>query len=247
MVQTNREKADTLAHNIANACRARPDETDIQRNCTNIITETTRQTYPIPPPLLLKLHITPTDIKNTILHSHNHKAPGPDDIPNVVLKNLPRKTITQLTYIINAIILLQHFPIQWRNAIVVPILKPGKNPNNPDSYRPVSLVNSLSKVTERLLMFKMSRLGLCNKIPKEQFGFRAGHSTTMAVAKVVQDALNNTNNKQNTVLLALDMSKAFDTVWHQGLLYKLLTYQDFLLPMIALLNYYLKDRSIRVK
>ncbi len=64
-----------------------------------------------------------------------------DGIDNRILKNLPKKAIVKLLYIINAILKLQHFPQLWKCAEVVPILKSGKNPERLDSYRPISLLS----------------------------------------------------------------------------------------------------------
>ncbi|KAK2575625.1 hypothetical protein KPH14_011888 [Odynerus spinipes] len=75
---------------------------------------------------------TSAELKQMIKYLLSHKAPG-DQIQNIVLKDLSRKTIAQLMYIINAIIKLQYFPQSWKIAKVIPILKPGKPSSKPSS------------------------------------------------------------------------------------------------------------------
>ncbi|KAJ8865632.1 hypothetical protein PR048_033152 [Dryococelus australis] len=79
-------------------------------------------------------------------------APGEDSIPNAVLIHLPQKAIIYLTCIINSIIINSYFPTCWKNAIIVPIPKPGKPTDKPSSYRPIALLPSLSKILEKIIL-----------------------------------------------------------------------------------------------
>ena len=246
-VQTNKQKADTLAVHLAEICTPDPNITQEQVNIQTTAEALMAQKYPIPPTVLPRILVKPKELRKIIQNLPNNKAPGEDSIPNILLKNLPRKTFIQLSYITNAIIQLQHFPAKWKNAVVIPILKPSKNPKNPDSYRPISLLNSMSKVVEKAISNKISSLDLLQRIPKEQFGFRADHSTTLAVARVVQTSLNKINQGQNTILLSLDIKRAFDKVWLKGLIYKLYTYHNFPLFLISLISSYISERTLQVR
>ena len=245
--QNNSEKANFLAANLANNSSGAPNTTQEQNNITDAVNKFLSRKYPIPPPQLRKLALSPRDIKNIINKLPNNKAPGKDGLPNILIKNIPKKCLVQITHITNAIILLQHFPTQWKNAIVVPILKPSKDPLNPNSYRPISLLNSLSKVVERALLRRLNTLGLQDKIPAEQFGFRPGHSTTLLAAKIVQDAVDKFNVGQTTFLAALDIERAFDSVWHNGLTYKLIYHHELPPYIITLIHSYIARRSFQVK
>ncbi|GJQ80272.1 hypothetical protein Trydic_g15285 [Trypoxylus dichotomus] len=77
------------------------------------------------------------------------KAPGPDTIQNIVLKNLPKKMIVQLTYVVNAIM---HYPQQWKTATVILVPKPNKDPSQSFSYRPILLLSTLSKIAEKIIL-----------------------------------------------------------------------------------------------
>jgi hypothetical protein len=86
--------------------------------------------------------------------------------------------IQYLTQIFNAVMLTGHFSAQWKVAQIILILKPGKPPNDPRSYRPISLLPILSKVFEKLLLNRLIPFIVHrNLIPNHQFGFRQRHST----------------------------------------------------------------------
>ncbi|KDR24442.1 hypothetical protein L798_06509, partial [Zootermopsis nevadensis] len=82
-------------------------------------------------------------------------APGPNGISNRVLRHLPRRAITFLTKVFNAVLRRQHFPSAWKHARVVSILKPGKDPTLPSSYRPISLLDTVGKLCEKILLTRV--------------------------------------------------------------------------------------------
>lgn len=92
--------------------------------------------------------------------------------------------------IFNAILRIEYFPKQWKNARISMILKPGKPEQDPSSYRPISLLPSLSKVFERQYISRLLEYMDANKtIPLHQFGFRSGHSTVEQLHRVVNNIL----------------------------------------------------------
>lgn len=244
---TNPDKSEAFATYLESIYTESPHTLPNHAEITNTANKFVSQIYPIPPHILQTLRVSPQEIRNTLKTFPNNKAPGPDGIPYRLLKNLPRKAIVQLMKIINAIFELQHFPPQFKQAIVIFINKPGKNPSLPSSYRPISLLNTLSKVVEKLFLTRFRKY--CNErklIPDEQFGFRPGHDTNLLAAKIVNDIFDAYNLKMNTTLLLLDMEKAFDSVWHAGLLYKLAVLHNIPLYFVSLLNSYLSKRTFQV-
>jgi hypothetical protein len=106
------------------------------------------------------------------------KSPGFDLITYEVERHLPRKTLVLLTYILNAIFYLSHFPLQSKFSIIVVIPKPGKPPDSSTSYRPISLFPFFSKVLEKLILKRLTLIIFNSRIiPNTQFGFRNFHST----------------------------------------------------------------------
>lgn len=87
---------------------------------------------------------SPAEVEHCTSKLPKKKSPGFDLITYEVAKHLPRKTL--LTYIFNAILHLSYFPLQWKFSIIVLIPKPGKPPDSPTSYRPISLLPFFSKV-----------------------------------------------------------------------------------------------------
>jgi hypothetical protein len=93
-------------------------------------------------PLPMVLPASPTssgEVLSIVKKLKNSKSPDYDHINNKTVKNLPPKTIILLTYIFNAIFQLFYFPNSWKSALIIPILKPGKQPDIPESYRTVVL------------------------------------------------------------------------------------------------------------
>jgi hypothetical protein len=115
------------------------------------------------------------------------KAPGPDNIPNKALKLLPDKVVVALTTIINASLRLCHFPSRWKKANVIFIPKPGKDPKFPQNHRPISLLSSIGKVLEKVILTRLVRATNENRVlPDEQFGFRPQHSTSDQLIHVIE-------------------------------------------------------------
>ena len=190
---------------------------------------------------------TPKEVNNIIRKTNNKKAPGEDKINNRILKELPRKAKMQLFYILNACLKLQYFPTQWKNGIVLPFIKPSKDPKFASNYRPISLLPTMSKVLEKLILIRLQKFQKANNsIIDEQYGFRASHSTHLQLANITNKITQNFNLNKVTAVLSLDIEKAFDTVWHSGLVYKLI--QHNLPPyLISLCISYLQNRTFQVK
>ncbi|GBN90814.1 putative RNA-directed DNA polymerase from transposon X-element [Araneus ventricosus] len=111
-----------------------------------------------------------------------NKASGLDLISNRMLKNLPLKCILYITFILNLMMEKCYFPQCWKTAVVVPIPKTDQDLNLPQNYRPISLLSSLSKVYESVLLKRLNQLlNNNNIIISEQFGFRENLSTSYCV------------------------------------------------------------------
>ena len=116
------------------------------------------------------------------------------------------------------------FPTAWKEAIIIPILKKGKNPMEKTSYRPISLLSCLGKTLERIINKRlMWHLETNNLITKEQTAFRKNRNTEDQLIYLAQSIENAFQEKKKTIATFLDLSKAFDKVWKKGLLLKLLT------------------------
>jgi len=116
------------------------------------------------------------------------KAPGPNGIPNRALKYLTQRAVSLLTQIFNAVLRALHFPQERKYARVISILKPGKDPALPSSYLPISLLDAMGKLFEKILLARIlhvvSERGLMRD---EQFGFRPRHSTSLQLTASLKE------------------------------------------------------------
>lgn len=174
------------------------------------------------------------------------KSPGFDLITARILKELPKKGVQYLTQIFNAILRTGYYPLLWKVAQIILIPKPGKPVEEVKSYRPISLLSVMSKVFEKLLLDRLQPI-LVEKqlIPNHQFGFRQQHATTEQIHRVCNSINKALEEKQYCSAAFLDVSQAFDKVWHTGLLYKIRK----VLPLnyFLILKSYLSDRHFLVK
>ena len=151
------------------------------------------------------------------------KAPGNDKITYQLLIKTPpsfRKVILDL---FNHCYTSGQVPCLWKQANVVALLKEGKLPTDPDSYRPISLTPCISKIYERILNTRLEYfLETKNVLPNSQSGFRRFRSTTDNLVHLTEK-IKKTLRRKNTVryITCFDIKKAFDKVWHTKLLSKL--------------------------
>ncbi|GFW06015.1 RNA-directed DNA polymerase from mobile element jockey [Trichonephila clavipes] len=199
-------------------------------------------TDPYPPPSAL-----PSEIINFIKKIKIQKSPGRVGITNKMLKYLPLLTVFKFTNIINDMLNLRYFPSAWKTAVVVPILKPGKNPKLAESHRPISLLPVLSNLAEKIIHASLNDyLESKSILIPEQHGIRPRLSTTHQLLRVVQYIKEGNNRGQYTAAVFLDIQKAFNRVWHTGLLFKLITY-EVPPPLILLINSFISNRIFSVK
>ena len=146
--------------------------------------------------------VTFKELKAEIRNTNAKKAPGYDLITGQIIKKLPENGIRKLLHIINAVLRLKYVPMQWKVAEVLMIPKPDKPPNDRKSYRPISLLPTLAKIFERLLLNRLKEMiEQRNLIPEYQFGFREKHSTIEQVHRLT-DVIENTIEKKRFALVS---------------------------------------------
>jgi len=125
---------------------------------------------------------------------------------------------------------------------MISILKPGKDPALPSSYRPISLSDTIGKLFEKILLSRiLHEVILRGLLRDEQFGFRPRHSTSLQLARLVERITRNFGENRLTGAVFLDVAKASDTVWIDGLLYtlRLLNFPSYIVHTIS----YLRGRT----
>ncbi|GFT55186.1 probable RNA-directed DNA polymerase from transposon X-element [Trichonephila clavipes] len=165
--------------------------------------------------------------ENESLIIGQNTSPGPDGISYVLLRHLSEDSLVSLLYLFNRIWREQVYPTQWQEAIVIPILKPGKDPKNPLSYRPIALTSCLCKTLERMVNARLVYQLEKNKcIPLFQSGFRKGRSTLDNIIRSTLDNIITLENKirnafvrrNHLVSIFFDIEKAYDRTWRYGIL-----------------------------
>jgi len=110
------------------------------------------------------------------------------------------------------------FPSEWKKANVIPLFKKGDRQLR-ENYRPVSLLDSLSKITEKIVFTRLYTF--LDFFTTFQSGFRPGDGTVFQLTLIVHRIYEAFEKGKEVRTVFLDLSKAFDRVWHKGLLFKL--------------------------
>ena len=127
---------------------------------------------------------TPADTKEAIRLAKSPSAIGRDGMSTLHLKKLAHGAINYLTNIFNLSISTEHIPEIWHKAIIIPILKPGKDNNIGKNWRPISLLCPAAKTMEKHMLPKI--LTHVSFHPA-QHGFRPKHSTCTALSTITDD------------------------------------------------------------
>lgn len=174
------------------------------------------------------------------------KSPGIDGINNRCLRALPNKGIGYLTIIINSCLKLCYFPQEFKESKVIPIKKPGKQADSPYSYRPISLLSSISKLLEKVVKIRLTNFMEANNIiPPQQFGFRREHNTVHPLIRIRNLVKDNFNHHKSTGMVLLDVKAAFDSVWHEGLVFKMIRL-NFPVQLTKIILSFLSSRTFKV-
>ena len=196
--------------------------------------------------LCLKLPIN-CRILSLLRNINPHKANGPDMITGEMLRICDDSVVLPLKIIFNNILETGNYPTAWKQANVTPVFK--KNDKQLlKNYRPISLLPLCGKVFEKIVFEQLfSYLQANNLITDNQSGFKPGDSTTNQLVFLVNEIHECFEDKRSIDLRAvfLDISKAFDKVWHEGLLFKL-KQNGINGNLLSLFQSYLQNRQQRV-
>nr|KAG5703189.1 hypothetical protein BaRGS_027354 [Batillaria attramentaria] len=187
------------------------------------------------------------ELNDAIRRLKTKKAPGKDGICNEMIKHLGPAARRKLLELFNQSWKTGIFPSAWKEATIIPIRKKEKDPAKKTSYRPISLLSCLGNTLERMINKRlMWHLESNNLITKEKTAFRKNRSTEDQLVYLAQSIENAFQEKKKVVATFIDLSKAFDKVWKDGLLLKLLT-AGIAGRMFNWIKSFLCHRTARVK
>lgn len=201
---------------------------------------------PVTPPTRITdfEQVTAEEVRQAILKSSNATC-DLDVIPTKRLKECVHAFLTPITTIVNKCFTEGSFPLVFKHALVSPLLKKLALPKDElSSYRPISHLNFVSKITERIIHSRL--LTHLNSFPSFsvfQSAYRMFHSTETALLRVQNDLFVAMEQKRVSALVLLDLSAAFDTVDHNILTTRLSSFFGFGGRTLALLTSYLTNRT----
>ena len=185
-------------------------------------------------------------VKKVITNLDSSKASGPDCSPVVVLKNCEPELSYILAKLFNKCLKKSCFPDCWKVSSVVPVFKNVGERSTAKNYCPVSLLSVVSKVFEKLVNSRIvDQLEKCGLFSDFQYGFRSSRSTADLLTVVSNRIARAFNRSGATRVVALDISKAFDSAWHAGLLHKFKSY-GVSGQLYGLISSFLSRRQLRV-
>jgi len=146
------------------------------------------------------------------------KAAGIDEITPEMVHHFGPRAREWITNLFNNCVTKTKVPKVWKKTKVVALLKPGKDPKSPKSYRPISLLCILYKLYERLTMTRISPI-VDEQLSCDQAGFRPGRSCCGQVLNLTQ-YIDGFENQLKTGAVLVDLTAAYDTVNHKALLFR---------------------------
>jgi len=190
-----------------------------------------------------EFHYIDNDTIIKIIDSLKSKhSTGHDGMSCKLLKYVKYELADPLKLLINQTFKMSMFPTSLKIARIKPIHKKDDT-NIFDNYRPISILPSISKVFERIMHNQIYNYFNENKLfYASQYGFRHRHSTELASLELVQKIITSMDKNELPLNIYLDLSKAFDSLNHEILLYKL-SYYGFRGKSLDLMKNYLCSRK----
>ena len=191
--------------------------------------------------------ITRLEIETAINSFAPHKTGGPDGIPMAFFQHLRHLLTPLLHKFYNSSLQLGQYPNTWKTAEVLFIRKPKRKGDNPNDYRPISLLKTIGKIYEKVLLRRLQFHGRQQGwTTNEQYGFQPGVSSEDCVLKLTNKIYERFKLNLETLVIFFDISGAFNDLFHDGFLYQLLT-RGCSKIYVRLLKSYLSDKKITAR
>ena len=164
-------------------------------------------------------------VHEVIEKTKRSNSSGKDTLTANIMKECHQFFSRALCHLFNSMLYHKKFPQNLKTSKLIPILKPNKDPNLTDSYRPIAILQASEKVIEELMRKQMQQyFNENNLIPNQHHGGLQNHSTLSAIASLDHSHKLIKEKRKNTLIMTTDLSAAFDTVDHTVLVKKLKFY-----------------------
>ena len=190
--------------------------------------------------------LTMNELRKMVREMKSSPSAGIDCISMKTLKQIFPAVEAGVLNLINTCFTTGVYPRDLKSAKIIPLLKNGKPPTNPLSYRGVNILSSMAKIIDKAANMQITKHLVTNDLLlHEHNGGIKGRGTITAVNEMLDEWAYALEEGKNTAILALDLSATFDVVFHPILLKKLenLGFQQTTMQFFTL---YLKDRKQRV-
>lgn len=186
--------------------------------------------------------VTEKEVSDIITNLKPKSSYGYDGVSSKLIISLKHILLPSLVHLINQCLEQSVFPDALKIAKVIPVYKKD-NSKLLSNYRPISLLPAVSKVFEKVMCNRLHEHFLSNNLwYQSQYGYRAKHSTQYAAIEICEKIFQSFQNNDVPLAIFLDLSKAFDTLDHEVLMYKLEHY-GVIGNSLALIRSYLSDRK----
>ena len=163
--------------------------------------------------------VSPAEVVLAISRLRRGKAPGRDGVSSDLIKEAPPAVSDLLAGVFTSSLALGWVPASWRSSLVRLLPKAGRRLTRASDFRPISLSPVMGKLLEAIFARRLLRLaGQRSLLPPEQSAFQPASGAIEQVLLLAQRAGQALNAGLATTVVSLDVAKAFDTVWHAGLL-----------------------------
>ena len=187
-----------------------------------------------------------TEVKKHISKLKPKQSAGSDAVSNFMIKRIPPSYIRCLVKCFNTCLAEYKYPEFWKLAKIVTLSKLKTGVPRCDQTRPISLLATHSKLFEKIMLERIRHWAESNRlIPDEQSGFRPNCLLHTRVLSIYQEVKNNMAANVPTLAIYVDYQKAYDKVWHRGLLVKL-NRKGIPLGLLKLIYSWLSDRRAYV-
>ena len=169
--------------------------------------------------MFTSLDFTLEDLENALANLKKSNTMGPDGIPESFMKLCQTSLLLPIYILFKCLLNLGYIPEVMKKAFIIPEFKSGIR-SDVANYRPITIINILAKIFDYLI-YSLLYPKLYNLISCKQHGFMRGRSVVTSLLELSDDVIESINSRSQTDVVYLDFAKAFDSLDHRLLSYKL--------------------------